>query len=188
MGTLTKEEADKLWAAGWKSLRDVGVEQDEYQGGEEPTRRFLELLRAVIASGRAHLADSKYGDKPTDPGLLGWRERTIGVGENERTEWEPRGERIGWIDGDDVLLEPDAAFAVIQRLGREQGNGLAITQHTLWKRMAEKGLLASREKGRNHQRREIMGRRTRIIHISPETLWARKRDNRDNRDNQEQIR
>ena len=101
---------------------------------------------------------------------------------------EPKGERVGWIDGENLLLDPDAVFALAQGLGREQGNGLAINQKTLWKRMAGKGFLASREKGRNLQRWEIMGHRSQIIHISLDTLWVRNRDNRDNRDNQEPIR
>ncbi len=90
------------------------------------------------------------------------------MGENERSEWQPQGNRIGWL-GDDgsLLLEPGAAFAVAQKVAREQGTGLPIKERTLWKRMSEKGLLASRDKGRgrNTTRATIAGERKTVVHL-----------------------
>ncbi|MGQ9576987.1 MAG: hypothetical protein ACUVUC_16920, partial [Thermoguttaceae bacterium] len=53
-----------------------------------------------------------------------------------------QGMRIGWIDDEDLYLEPDAAYAVVQRLGRDVGDALAVSPQTLRKRLKERRLLA----------------------------------------------
>jgi hypothetical protein len=154
-------EAMKLWKDGWQALGEVARSQADHQSSEEPTGRFLALLSAVISSGLGHLADARTGEKPEDPIRWGWRERSIG-------SWDPLGDRIGWVDGDDLLLEPEAAFAAVQKLARDQGTHLAINSRTLWKRMADKGLLASREPSQKHYtvRWPIAGIRKRVLHFS----------------------
>ena len=61
--------------------------------------------------------------------------------------------------GDDLLLDPDAAFAGAQRLARDQGGALTVTAQTLWKRMVEQNLIVSRDdqRGRNIIRRTVGG-------------------------------
>lgn len=77
---------------------------------------FLSLLQAAIGAGRAHVA-RRDGDRPEDPQDWGWR---------HDAEWRPMGERVGWLDEDEreVWLEPNTAFAVVQRLGAETGDRL----------------------------------------------------------------
>lgn len=87
-------------------------------------------MNSALASGRAHVAGPEGGE-PTTPEAWGWREVVIGAGDNERQEWRPQGERVGWIDGDDLYLQPDAAFAVAQRLSRETEDWLPASLQTL---------------------------------------------------------
>ena len=170
---ITNARAEELWEEAWEALGEMAQAQTDHQAGEEPTRQFLELLTSAIVGGYAHIADAGTGWEPKDAKLWGWRSRIIGVGENERTEWQSQGVRIGWL-GDDgsLLLEPGAAFAVAQKVAREQGTGLSIGQRTLWKRLREKGLLASWDKGRgrNITRATIAEDRKAVVHLIPGLL------------------
>ncbi len=164
---ITDARAEELRAKGRESLLEAANAQAEHQSGEEPTQRFLELLGACIVAGEAHVA-AKTGEKPEDPGRWGWREIVTVTDEYERSEWRPQGRCVGWLEKDgSLLLEPEASFAAVQRMAREQGSGLPITQSTLWKRLAEKGLLASRDaaRGRNKTRATIAGERKTVIHL-----------------------
>lgn len=171
-GAITDKERGNLWRRGWQALGQAATAQAAHQGASEPTRRYLELLGAALASGRAHIAGSD-GGVPSYPHSWGWREVTVGAGENERTEWRSQGERIGWLDEDGLFLEPDAAHAVAKRLGENGGDGLALNVKTLHKRLNERGLLLSNEAGRgNTVRRTLEGRRREVLHLNPESLSA----------------
>ena len=85
-GAISIEQAEEFWEEGWRALGVAASAQFQHQVADEPTRRFRELLGAAIASGQAYVADPK-GNEPKTPTAWGWREATVGTGENERTEW-----------------------------------------------------------------------------------------------------
>jgi hypothetical protein len=160
VGAITDARAGELRDAGWKALVDAAAAQAEHQASEEPTQQFRELLEAAIGGGDAHLADAQTDEKPENPGRWGWR---FGL-----DDWSPRGKKIGWLAGDgSLLLEPGVAFAMAQRMARDQGIALLVNQRTMWKRLHEKGLLASRDvtRGRNTTRATIDGNRKTVIHL-----------------------
>jgi hypothetical protein len=162
---ITDARASEIWDAGWKALIDAAAAQAEHQASEEPTQQFRELLEAAIVGGDVHLADAETDEKPNDPGRWGWR---YGL-----DEWSPRGKRVGWLATDgSLLLEPGTAFAAAQRAARDQGTSIPVGQRTLWKRMNEKGLLASRDatRGRNTTRATITGQRKTVVHLIPGAL------------------
>ena len=67
-----------------------------------------------------------------------------------RAVWPPNGEMVSWLDNrDDLLLEPETAYATAKRLASQQGISLGISQRTLWKRLAEKEMLASTDPHQN---------------------------------------
>src|SRR5262249_53104986 len=135
-GAITARERRDLETAGWQALALAAGEQAGFQLTSEPTGHFLRLFAACLASGRAHLA-SPDGSLPADkPERWGWQRNSAGY-------WEANGKRIGWVDSDAVFLEPEAAFADVQRLAGEQGENLSVGTRTLWRRMKEKGVLAS---------------------------------------------
>ena len=90
------------------------------------------------------------------------------------TEYHPLGKLIGWIDGGDIYLDAQAAYAEVQELARHQGDRIAVTLPTLKKRLYEKGLLASTQldgtKVRLEVRRRLQGRQKRVLHICETTL------------------
>ena len=111
---------------------------------------------------------------PKDAASWGWQLHAVDSGQDEREVWRPNGERLGWIRDDDLLLEPETAFAAAQKLARDQGTSIPVKQRTLWKRLAEQGLLASRDRARgtNTVRHTIEGLRRDLLHLRASMLAA----------------
>jgi len=173
-GAVSRADAARMLTRVRAALTDSAEVQRAHQASEEPATRFLALLRAVISSGRAHVADADTGAQPEDPARWGWQLNVVGSENYEREVWRPNGERLGWIREDDLLLEPETAFAAAQKLARDQGTSILIKQRTLWKRLAEQGVLASRDSSRstNTMRRTIEGKRRELLHLRPSALAA----------------
>jgi uncharacterized protein DUF3854/uncharacterized protein DUF927 len=162
---LAESECDQLWRRAWTAFGQAAAAQGDHQAGAEPAGRFLELLRGAIASGRAHLADPRGNRPDVVEGAWGWRR-------NDGGAYEAKGERVGWLDGDNVYLEPEAAYAAVQRLGQEIGDRIALTPQTLRKRLKERGLLKStaERRGTLTLRRTLEGQRRDVLHLAAEAL------------------
>jgi hypothetical protein len=170
-GAITSHERDDLDRRCWAALGEAAAAQAEHVQAAEPSGRFLGLLAGVIASGRGHVAGPD-GGAPDKPERWGWR-LVPAVGENRRDEWRPQGHCIGWVDGEDVFLQPEAGYAAAQALAREQGDHLAVSARTLWRRMDEKGLLAGRDAVRQRYtvRRRLGGHdRREVLHLRADAL------------------
>ena len=70
------------------------------------SRTGTEPATVSFAAGEAGLASS-------GPEAWGWREKTVGVGDNERNEWQPQGRLVGWVVG----LRRERAVAAVAVLG-----------------------------------------------------------------------
>ncbi len=150
---LAKPEAKTLLARVKKALGVAGQQQASYQSSENPATRFTELIQAAFSSNKAYL-DGIDGNAPKNAESYGWRGGF------------PRGDRIGWIDDAGIYLIPDAAFTMAQK----SGEGLTVTQSTLWKRLKEAGSLASFEDGRSTAQKRISNERKRVIHVKAEVF------------------
>lgn len=173
-GAVEAGAARELWTVGWQALGEAASGQSQHQAAGEPTHRFRELLSAAIASGRAHVANPEGGG-PEVPEAWGWRRVTVGTGDFEREEWRPQGERVGWLEDEELYLEPDATLAAVQKQGRDSGEPLAVTGRTLRKRLHERSLLLST--GREHEGRETLivrhtleGSRKGVLHTASNFL------------------
>jgi hypothetical protein len=160
-GAISYERAEGLWQRWWKALGEAAARQSQHEATQEPARRFLELLSAAITSGRAHVADPE-GEEPGDPEAWGWR--------FYNDEWRPQGERVGWVDGEDLYLQPEAAYAAVQKQGRDSGDPLAVTGRTLSKRLNEGKVLLSTDSPHLTVRRVLQGKRLRVLHLSIASL------------------
>jgi len=145
-------------------------------------QRFLDLLRADLASGQAHVA-YRDGTEPPNRRAWGWQAIERQTNEGRVTEWRPLGARIGWIEDDDLFLEPEAAFTAAQRRARDQGDGFSISPRTLRQRLAERGLLRSTDEGRARGtltvRRDLEGARRSVLHLAADTLMPQEADQPD---------
>ena len=172
VGALSREEAVALLERARSAILGSAATQAGHQASEEPAARSLALLGAAINSGRAHVTSAGDNGRPDNADRWGWQLVIVGTGNQEREDWQPRGERIGWLDADDLFLDPESSFAAVQKLARDQGTSVPIKQRTLWKRLAEQGHLVSRDQGRgtNTVRRTIGGRRLEVIHLKASTF------------------
>ena len=107
----------------------------------------FQLLCSAISSGRAHLAARGNDGRPGNidaAGRFGWRKRS-GI----NSEWEPRGLKIGWVDGDSIYLgHCNAARKVAEEMAP---NGECLpAKKKLHKSLHEAGLLASDDATRGH--------------------------------------
>lgn len=146
-GGLTAEQADKLKAQARRDLTALVAQQDEHQALADPVTRFPDLIAQALAAGMVHLA-TRAGTAPPDAARCGWQEHTVGSGEYMRTEWRPRGDRIGWMEGNEIWLIPDMAFKAADALERSQGRTLGKSLITLAGSLADAGIIERAGNGR----------------------------------------
>lgn len=168
-GAITDAEADEHRKAARRAIVQVGRLQAVYLSSGEPATRFIELLGSVLSSGGAHIADPG-GANPREPGVWGWRHIETG----DSASWRAQGPRIGWTDGEDLWLDPDASLAAVQELSRRAAEPYTISRTTLAKRLAERGLLASTDLETNREcvaiRKSIGGARMQVLHLKASLL------------------
>jgi hypothetical protein len=148
----------------WDALLGLAVAQANHQTESEPAARFISILRACLSSGQAHLAVRDGGVPQHLPESCGWR--------LESAVWRQQGNCVGWIDGNDVYLEPTASYQAVQEAARASGEALPVSGQTLRKRLQEKGFLASIDEPRktNTVRRKIAGSKKDVLHLLRITL------------------
>jgi hypothetical protein len=122
------------------------------------------LIAAAVSAKRANIAGTN-GLEPGDATALGWDYR----GSGEHRHLAANGPVIGWIEGDELYLEAEAAMACAKHLAREQGNELPFTDRRIQKSLQEAGLLKSSEPERNTVRKTLDGRRRYVLHMSAES-------------------
>jgi hypothetical protein len=171
-GALSQADANEVFEDDvWPALNAAAARQTAYHASEEPARRFIDLLGSAVAANVAHIA-AIDGTAPASPAGWGWQPTTVGTGEFPRTDWRSQGTRAGWVEGDDLYLDLDAALLAVQRVGQSTGNGVAVTPKTLAKRLHQRGYL--RSTGSDHRelrvRRTIEGRRKRVLHLAASAI------------------
>lgn len=166
-GALDRAGRDALDLRAWTALLAAAAAQAEHVEAAEPCGQYLRLLAGALASGRAHVAGT-VGEAPSNAAAWGWREELTRDG----PRWGPQGRRIGWLDGDALYLEPEAAYAEAQRLAADQGESLPITEATLRRRLRDRGLLAASDGDRLTVKRDLEGKRRRVIVLRDSTLSA----------------
>lgn len=169
-GALTVAQCQRLWQRAWTTLARVAEAQHEHQRSEAPERRFLALLAAALTAGHAHAVDAQTLGPPQAPYAWGWTPQSVGTGPYTRETWHPHGDCLGWVSAEGRLyLDPDAAFRVVQAFADSQKAPLPLTQRTLWKRLAEQGLIAVEPSQAQHTVRREIGpdkKRQRVIEIA----------------------
>jgi hypothetical protein len=173
-GVISSEEEKAFQERGLQALQAAVGEQQQLQTTSDPVELYLRYLDAALTGGQAHVADMA-GLVPEHPHSWGWR-ATVELGGPLREggwqaipsgEWRPQGRRIGWIEGDNLYLDPIGAFAVVQDMGRRTNNQITLTDQTLRKRLHEAGKLASIDTTRKTLtiRKVIEGERKQVLHL-----------------------
>jgi hypothetical protein len=129
------------------------------------------LVTAALSSGRCHVASLQGSEPSSSPEAWGWRKSDSPFG----NAWSPQGRLVGWVDGNDLYLESDAAFAEAQLLAGHSGDSIPVSLPTLRRRLHERKVLRSAEsrggKGRFEVRRTIQGKRRSVLHLHSQALY-----------------
>jgi hypothetical protein len=140
VGALDTVRAEALLSDSWAALGEAAAAQANGMAESEPSAKFLGLLGSALLSGRAHVA-AIDGHEPEGSGAFGWRKDpgcvAIAVGK-----------RVGWIDGEKLYLDRDAAFAAANEVGQASGSPLTILPGTLAKRLRDRGHLVETDEAR----------------------------------------
>ncbi len=115
IGAISSEKAGELRVRAWSALLELSRAQTQAIETERPTRRFLEVLSALLTQRRATLLSREY----TSEGLEG----NVAF--------------LGWYDDDFVYLNPDAAFAAVARFCRDQGEPFPVRHERLLRDFAD---------------------------------------------------
>jgi len=195
-GAITDMERAVLWARVWDALMLVGQAQREHGEREEPTARFFSLLNTALASWQAHIAgpDGQAPSHPHAPEAFGWkvvlRDGNNGSdgGGDEQDMTIAQGRRIGWVDGDHLYLDVQAAHAAASRVAHETNGPVLVPPAILARRLHERKLLRSSETSRFGYavRKTLEGKRRPVLHFHIEVLSA-DHDHHDHHDHGEEF-
>lgn len=171
-GAVTEAERTALWGRGAAAMREAAAAQLGHQQGSEPAGQFVRLVRSLVSAGLGHIAD-RDGAPPPCPERWGWRSDGPAAGPGRDACPRPLGPCLGWAEGAELYLDPDASFAAAQRLARDQGDGFAVTCQTLRKRLKDRGWLESVDDARQKLlvRRTLVGVRRDVLHLDARRVF-----------------
>jgi hypothetical protein len=155
-GEIGHETKETFMDAATTAARKVADLQAAIDHEASDAQRFVDLMRAAVSSGKAHIEHSR-GGKPDNSRALGWREVDTGVANGTRTE--AMGSRIGWVDGDALYIDPTTSLSVVKSLSSVLDNHLGSSDRAIAKGLREAGLLSQFDKGRNTAKVSVLGAR-----------------------------
>lgn len=163
VGAISGADAQKHLANGWKHLCQTAMKQGAHQQSQCPVQTFFYLLEEAFQAGKCHLL-SKDGTTPANPEAWGWRKQN--PNDPACTDMQSLGAMVGWIDGINVYLTPQASYNVCQTMGGSYGRPIGVAEKTLFKHMADQGKLLSTGSKTNTKRVTICGSRCRVLHVA----------------------
>jgi hypothetical protein len=174
-GAVDTAEREVLFARCAAGLHHQGALQMDIQESSEDAVRFIEMLRSAFVTGRAYVADGEETEATKAPpraGQLGWRgskdvhhDAPEGSPRKE-IRWEARGDKIGYVVGGELWLDPEAAYTCVARIAREQGGGALRSKTRIVKALHEKGYLEKKGTDRH------LAYRHGKSHITPSRVWV----------------
>jgi hypothetical protein len=163
IGAVTAAERAACWSRAWMALRTVGAEQENYAADADPVTIYLSSIRALIASGRVHVAGQDGGCPVENPVRWGWAE---GMSAGEPL-WRPQGDLIGWTDGTDLYLESSIAYKLARQHAEAEGQPLTTSKRMVHEHLSQRNLLASTAgKGHLTARRRLGGTQQTVVHLT----------------------
>jgi hypothetical protein len=161
---LDQTEVERFLKSSSESITETINLQTEYQKDADPVSISIELLQSAIVSKRAFIADSISDGHPTQCEYWGW---------DSISDRNYKGERIGWLSGRELWLEPNLTYTIVQRMAREQQINFPLSKQGWIKALASSGkILTSTAPGdtRNLIKRETPSGRIRVLVIPESTI------------------
>jgi hypothetical protein len=121
VGACSRRRANRLRRLCWKTLMAVMRAQGEVVREEQPTHRYLLVLRTLLAQ-----RDLLLLPRDVPGGVLG--------------EVSGRARLVGWFDKKYVYLLPEAAHAAVTRFCRDAGEPFPISGYRVRKNLHQEGV------------------------------------------------
>src|SRR5262249_51404881 len=159
-------------AVGRRSARPAPSRRNTSRSPSRRPSSFACWPRPWLRAGRTSPGQTATSRRPPRLGGGGWGRSELATASG--TQGGPRAGRLGWVDGAELCLEPEASYAAAQELARDQGEGLPVQPRTLHRRLHERGLLLAVEthggKTRFAVRRGLEGRRRAVLCLRADAL------------------
>ncbi|MBV9453524.1 MAG: hypothetical protein JOZ19_05310 [Rubrobacter sp.] len=159
---ITPSEGEEFLARGVAAIIEAGKAHIEATKGEHPATRFLEILRALFAAGKAYVKDREQGIHPEDWAKLGWEQRKMQHGSDIVPERSAS--FVGWVDEFYLYLDQDASYAAVVGFARLGGIPFGIKPRALWRALAASGM-STVDRGRTNKVERIEGSTKRVIKL-----------------------
>ncbi|WP_347987266.1 cell wall-binding protein [Methylomonas sp. AM2-LC] len=178
IGVISSEQSNNLLSNFEISLQGLLKEQNSYQADQDECNRFIELLRAALSGGNAHISDSKTQEEPaTRPHSFGW----INMGIGDDKVYQPKGDLIGWYVApknnrpSKIFLQKDMAYQAAQRCATTQKQTFhSGSMASLWRLLLNKGWIEpdnSEGKPRPDPKKRIDGVYHRVLVLREDVLF-----------------
>jgi len=146
-GAIDQSRYNELESQGWAVLRSLARRQAERLQAEDPATRFVEILNALLDSGKVAFRRVDPEDKV----------KSISIGERE---------------GDAVNLLPIPTWHAVKEYCRSEGSAFPVSPRALNKLLQAKGwLLTDQEDMHREVRRVVFGQRRRVMRM-PVALFS----------------
>lgn len=165
VGALSVIEASEWLDRTRRSLLACGSAQADHHRSADPVDMFLSFLASALDGGEAHV-ESANGGPPPDASSWGWR----GQGSGRLYDIRPTGVLVGWVDDQDLYLNSEAAYGVVASIADSLGESLGISLTELTKRMFQRRLLKTHNKGRHKIKKQLAGAQRRVLHVSTSSV------------------
>lgn len=160
VGVYTVEQAQDMRDTAIKTLAESNKMLQEVLASEDPVSRFIDLLMTAFMTGAVHLEGMKGGEPSQDADKWGWK---ITPGNLVR-ETKPGSKFIGWVNGINLYLNPDATLASVQEIAGKQGSPMTMSPNVLRKRLCERGILV-KAGSKYIKTKSIAGSKYKIMHL-----------------------
>lgn len=117
-GALDQEVADMVRNDGWHYLCELAREQGQRVEKQKPSKRFVEVVKAIMNSGRTRI-DDKDSESQSHP--------------------EPGITFIGWEDNEYLYLLPKIVYAAVRDFCQHTGEYFTWSDEAVWDDLKKAG-------------------------------------------------
>lgn len=142
-----KVDFEECQQIAFDALLAVGRDTAKLTSVAAPGRRFLDALASMFQAFEARLV--VIGTVPS----AAWN-NTDGV-------------RVGWVTKDEIWLDPEQAFNVVESHLRRSGRSLGMNRDGIAHALSTEGLLKAQESDHHTCRRLLFGKRVRVLVFDP---------------------
>lgn len=165
IGAITQEE----WTAIYQRCRTALLDGSAVQSAETKSLSaeaiYLKAVRTALTNGRAYLADLNSDGVPPRTEATRW-----GWVQDDMERLSARGEKIGWVSGTDLYLDPGAAYTAAVTQADRMRTPLQTSPTRVHKALLAAELLPSADPGHLTTRVSAGGARQRVLHLKAEAL------------------